>query len=98
MIAWVSPSRTVRVTPLRISLGPSSVSTETRRSLISRVLMPLGSLRNRSRRSEAGEAKDFVGYSLRGDSVQELLDVDVHVSITYVDREGGDGLRRREAD
>ena len=33
MIAWVSPSLTVRSTPLRISLGPSSVSTETCRSL-----------------------------------------------------------------
>jgi hypothetical protein len=39
MIAWVSPSRTVRVTPLRISFSPSSVVTETCRSLISRVLM-----------------------------------------------------------
>src|SRR6478735_1089927 len=39
MIAWVSPSRMVRSTPLRISLGPSSVSTLTRRSLISSVAM-----------------------------------------------------------
>ena len=34
MIACVSPSLMVSVTPLRISLGPSSVSTETCRSLI----------------------------------------------------------------
>ncbi len=39
MIAWVSPSLMVRSTPLRISLGPSSVSTETCRSLISSVAM-----------------------------------------------------------
>src|SRR4051812_8116165 len=39
MIAWVSPSLMVRSTPLRISLGPSSVSTVTCRSRISRVLM-----------------------------------------------------------
>src|SRR5689334_8229365 len=39
MIAWVSPSRMVRSTPLRISLGPSSVCTETCRSLISSVAM-----------------------------------------------------------
>src|SRR6187402_1088120 len=39
MIAWVSPSRMVRSTPLRISLGPASVSTLTCRSLISSVAM-----------------------------------------------------------
>src|SRR5688500_6968043 len=39
MIACVWPSRIVSVTPLRISLGPSSVSTLTCRSLISRVLI-----------------------------------------------------------
>src|SRR3954469_16982557 len=39
MIACVSPSLMVRSTPLRISLGPSSVSTETCRSLISSVAM-----------------------------------------------------------
>src|SRR5215207_2794024 len=37
MIAWTSPDLTVRSTPLRISLSPSSVCTETWRSLISRV-------------------------------------------------------------
>src|SRR3954454_11231638 len=39
MIACVSPSLMVRSTPLRISFGPSSVSTETCRSLISSVAM-----------------------------------------------------------
>src|SRR5687767_12762385 len=39
MIAWVSPALIVSVTPLRISFGPSSVSTLTCRSRISRVLM-----------------------------------------------------------
>src|SRR4051812_37318894 len=39
MIAWVSPSPMVSVTPLRISLAPSSVSTVTCRSLISSVLI-----------------------------------------------------------
>ena len=39
MIAWVSPDRTVRSTPRRISLAPSSVSTVTCRSRISRVDM-----------------------------------------------------------
>ena len=39
MIAWVWPDSTVRSTPLRISLGPSSVATETCRSLISKVDM-----------------------------------------------------------
>ena len=29
MIAWISPLLTVRSTPLRISFGPASVSTET---------------------------------------------------------------------
>src|SRR4051812_22150464 len=37
MIACVSPARTVRFTPRRISFGPSSVVTEACRSLISRV-------------------------------------------------------------
>src|SRR6476659_7744274 len=39
MIAWVSPDFTVRSTPRRISLGPSSVSTETVSPLISSVLI-----------------------------------------------------------
>src|ERR1700712_5612580 len=39
MIAWVSPSLMVRSTPLRISLAPSSVSTDTCRALISSVAM-----------------------------------------------------------
>src|SRR5688500_15719941 len=39
MIACVSPSLIVSVTPLRISLGPSSLSTWTWRSLISTVLI-----------------------------------------------------------
>src|SRR4051812_42862055 len=39
MIAWVCPDATVRSTPFRISLGPSSVATETCRSLISKVDM-----------------------------------------------------------
>src|SRR3954467_7000959 len=39
MIAWVSPARTVRLTPRRISFGPSSVVTEACRSLISKVDM-----------------------------------------------------------
>src|SRR6478752_5387455 len=39
MIAWVWPESTVRSTPFRISLGPSSVATETCRSLISKVDM-----------------------------------------------------------
>src|SRR3954447_5355951 len=39
MIAWVSPDFTVRSTPRRISLGPSSVATETVSPLISSVLM-----------------------------------------------------------
>src|SRR4051812_9814087 len=43
MIAWVWPESTVRSTPLRISLGPSSVATETCRSLISNVDMKLRS-------------------------------------------------------
>ena len=34
MIAWISPSLIVRVTPLRISFGPSSVSTVTCRSVM----------------------------------------------------------------
>src|SRR6201991_2019921 len=42
MTAWVSPARTVRSTPFRISLAPSSVATETCRSLISRVDMSVG--------------------------------------------------------
>src|SRR6476661_6897692 len=39
MIAWVWPDSTVRSTPFRISLGPSSVATETCRFLISKVDM-----------------------------------------------------------
>src|SRR5215218_2551657 len=41
MMAWVSPVRTVRLTPFRISLVPCSVSMLTCRSLISRVDMCL---------------------------------------------------------
>src|SRR5918993_1571254 len=45
MIAWVSPDRIVRVTPRRISVAePSSVWTETWRSLISRVVMRCSAL------------------------------------------------------
>src|SRR5512140_573211 len=44
MMACVSPERIVRVTPRRISLAPSSVSTETWRSLISRVDMRCSAL------------------------------------------------------
>ena len=39
MIAWVSPDLIVRSTPLRISIAPCSVSTETFRPRISRVLI-----------------------------------------------------------
>src|SRR3954466_12750772 len=39
MIAWVSPPRTVRSTPRRISLAPPSAATSTCRSLISSVDM-----------------------------------------------------------
>src|SRR3954447_19825894 len=92
MIAWVSPSRIVSVTPLRISLPSSSVLTETCRSLISRMLMLVGSPRSCVRRSEAGEARNFVGYSLRGDSVQGGGDVDVHIGSAYLDREGRHGF------
>src|ERR1700754_958908 len=42
MIAWVSPPRTVRSTPRRISLAPPSAATSTCRSLISRVDMFFG--------------------------------------------------------
>src|SRR3954453_2320025 len=92
MIAWVSPSRIVSVTPLRISLSSSSVLTETCRSLISRVLMLVGSPRSCVRRSEAGEAQNFVGYSLGGDSVQGGGDVDVHLGAAYLDGEGRHGF------
>src|SRR5690242_12527664 len=37
MIAWISPGRTVRSTPRRISLAPPSAATSTCRSLISSV-------------------------------------------------------------
>src|SRR4051812_29181584 len=43
MMACVSPALIVRSTPLRISLGASSLTTETCRSLISRVAMTNGS-------------------------------------------------------
>src|SRR6185369_15256922 len=39
MIAWISPARTVRSTPRRISLAPPSAATSTCRSLISSVDM-----------------------------------------------------------
>src|SRR6476620_12689527 len=39
MMAWVSPELMVRSTPRRISLVPSSISTETWRSRISSVVM-----------------------------------------------------------
>src|SRR4051794_9862789 len=44
MIACVSPDLTVRSTPRRISLAPSSVSTETVRPLISSVCWGIGSV------------------------------------------------------
>ena len=57
MIACVSPDFTVRSTPRRISLGPSSVSTETVSPLISSVLMGQFSL------LRAGDAGGVLGGS-----------------------------------
>src|SRR4051794_35550435 len=66
MIAWVSPWRTVRSTPRRISLVPCSVSTLTCRSRISRVDMCGGT--------------PSMGWVLqrRGDVDQDVVTVDGH--------------------
>src|SRR5690242_119304 len=89
MIAWVSPSRIVSVTPLRISLSSSSVLTVTWRSLISRVLMWCFSFRWSRLRSTTDR-------SLGCDAVQGGGDVDVHVGAADVDGERGDRLGGRE--
>src|SRR5680860_1445458 len=73
MIAWVSPALMVRSTPFRISFGPSSVSTLTCRSLISKLAMSLltpyrfvgslsavGCVRRRAHRCRSG-ARDRSG-------------------------------------
>src|SRR5215211_2047394 len=58
MIAWVSPARTVRSTPLRISLGPPSAATSACRSLISRVDMVFECSRcGGTVRSDAGDGE-----------------------------------------
>ena len=54
MIACVWPDSTVRSTPLRISFGPSSVATETCRSLISKVDMWCAWLRSGAGDGELG--------------------------------------------
>src|SRR3712207_4156855 len=73
MIAWVSPGRIVSVTPLRIALGPSSVSTLTWRSRISRVLMWLLS------------SSWYVVPRSGGRVVEGVLDVDQQVVAVHPD-------------
>src|SRR6478735_9029711 len=84
MIAWVSPSLMVSVTPLRISLAPSSVSTVTCRSLISSVLIVVSSLLE-------------VCWSGRLYAVEGRGHVDVHTVVADLDREHRDGLGRGQA-
>src|SRR3954464_14870642 len=89
MIACVSPARIVRVTPLRISLAPSSVATVTWRSRISRVLT-VGSFASRvSVRSGAAGS---------GRAVERGVDVDedvVALDSHGVDRDRLEGRERR---
>src|SRR5918997_1384888 len=86
MIAWVSPGRIVSVTPLRISLGPSSVSTLTWRSRISRVLMwLLFSLR-----------RFCCGPRSGGGVVEGVLDVDKQVVAVHLDGVDGHRLEGRQ--
>src|SRR3954447_14363785 len=100
MIAWVSPGRIVSVTPLRISLGPSSVSTLTCRSRISRVvscgaegvLIVLFSSRWSSRRAAPSRGH---GCSRSG-VVERVLEVDEQVVALDLDRVDGDRLEGRE--
>src|SRR5512141_187602 len=83
MIAWVSPSPRVSVTPLRLSLGPSSVSTETCRSLLSSVLIVVSLF------SEV--------WSAGADAVGRLGGVDVDAVGAHVDREHRDRLGRGQS-
>src|SRR4029453_11339848 len=84
MIAWVSPSLMVSVTPLRISLAPSSVSTETRRSLMSSVLICMS--------LSSGEKV----WSARVYAVEGHAGVDVDLVVAHLDREHGDRLGGRQ--
>src|SRR5919202_6149585 len=65
MIAWVSPARTVRSTPRRISLSPCSDATVTCRSRISRVAM-------------SGGTPSVAGVDGRVDVHEDVVAVDGH--------------------
>src|ERR671921_1134622 len=83
MIAWVSPDRTVRSTPRRISLASAPSPTVTCRSWISRT-------DNSSCSSVGGRArKTVVGCCV-------CLSVDVHVLPLHADRVDGHRLGGRQ--
>src|SRR4029453_8486546 len=84
MMAWVSPLRIVKSTPVRISLGPYSVSTETCRSRISRVDMNSGLL-------DFGRCAE----RLRIEWCRYIDEYVVALDAAAIDR---DRLRRRQAD
>src|SRR5918998_1156011 len=84
MIAWVSPPRTVRSTPRRISLASSPSPTVTCRSRISSTLPFWGAVTSRS--SVAG----------RGGEGGVGLGVDVHVLPLHADRVDGHRLGGRQ--
>src|SRR5579859_924589 len=87
MIAWVSPCFTTRSTPLRISRGPFSASTETCRSRISSVAMDSGLLGDGDEHivpfdlygvhgdgPGRGEARGLAGAQVEARAVEPALD------------------------
>src|SRR5690606_15469453 len=68
MMAWVWPLSIVRSTPRRISFGPASVSTDTCRSRISRLLISWVFLRVRSSSGQCwqGASSGALGRELLG--------------------------------
>src|SRR5690606_1889955 len=87
MMAWISPERIVRSTPCRMGLGPSFVSTETRRLLISRVDICASSLL----------WSGYGGAACSGAGVDGHVDVDEHPLAVDGDRIDGDRLGGRQA-
>src|SRR5690348_13204031 len=100
MIACVSPSRMVRLTPLRISLGPSSVLTETCRSLISSVAMSVlscsqvdqyvvaGDLHREDRNGLGGRRSErLAGAEVEARTVHPALDL-AALDVTLGERDG----------
>src|SRR5687768_7458761 len=80
MIAWVSPARTVRFTPVRISLVPPSTAIETCRSWISRVDMWWVLLGSDAGDGELGLDGRFEALAQRGegDLGQDLAEEAAH--------------------